>query len=88
MTLLNQLAKRYLPEAPRLDVLGLRLATAAFHKAGIEPRGFSVKIVALIGDLVSNSIFYGLVGLANLKPLRPRVRQGRLMSPEEKEEEA
>ena len=68
VTFLNHLAKRYLPEAPQLDILGLRLATVAFNKAGIEqPRGFPAKIISLIGALVSNSIFYGLVGLG-----RPR----------------
>ena len=77
VTLLNQLAKRYLPEAPRLDLLGLRLATSAFNRAGIEPpRGFSLKIVALIGDLVSNSMFYDLVGLG--KPKTAWLRGGAL----------
>jgi hypothetical protein len=64
VTFLNHLAKRYLPAAPLLDILGLRLATVAFNKAGIEPpRGFPLKIIALIGALITNSIFYGLVGL-------------------------
>ena len=64
VTFLTHLAKRYLPAAPRLDILGLRLVTVAFNKAGIErPRGFLLKIMALIGALISNSIFYGLVGL-------------------------
>ena len=77
VALLNHVAKRYLPEAPRLDILGLQLARAAFNKAGIEPpRGFPVKIVALIGSLVSNSIFYGLVGLG--KPRTAWLRGGAL----------
>jgi hypothetical protein len=64
VTLLNYLGKRYLPWAPQLDILGLRLVTAAFSKAGMQPpRAFPLKLFALIADLVSNSIFYGLVGL-------------------------
>ena len=64
VTLLNYLGKRYFPWAPQLDILGLRLVTAAFSKAGIEPpKAFPLKLFALIADLISNSIFYGLVGL-------------------------
>lgn len=61
---LNYLAARYLPGAPRLDVLGLQLTTAAFKKLGIHPPGgLPAKALALLGSLASNSMFYGLVGL-------------------------
>ncbi len=64
VTAFNQIGKRYLPEAPRLDVLGLRLAAAAFRKAGRRPPGgWTIRMLALVGDLVSNSLFFGLVGL-------------------------
>jgi hypothetical protein len=77
VTLMNHLAKRYLPQAPRLDILGLQLARMAFNKARIDPpRGLPLKIVALIGGLVSNSIFYGLVGLG--KPKTAWLRGGAL----------
>ena len=77
VTLLNHLAKRYLPQAPRLDILGLQLARVAFNKARIDPpRGLPLKIVALLGGLVSNSIFYGLVGLG--KPRNAWLRGGAL----------
>ena len=46
----------------------MQLATVAFNKIGIgSPRGLPLKILALVGSLVSNSMFYGLVGLG-----RPR----------------
>jgi len=46
----------------------MQLATVAFNKIGIgPPRGLPLKILALVGSLASNSIFYGLVGLG-----RPR----------------
>ena len=61
---LNYLAARYLPGAPRLDVLGLQLTTAAFKKLGIHPPGgLPAKVLALLGSLASNSMFYGLVRL-------------------------
>lgn len=68
VAVLNHVAGRYLPGAPRLDVLGMQLATVAFNKIGIgPPRGLPLKILALVGSLASNSMFYGLVGLG-----RPR----------------
>ena len=77
VTLLHHLAKRYLPQAPRLDILGLQLARVAFDKARIDPPGgLPLKIVALIGGLVSNSLFYGLVGLG--KPKTAWLRGGAL----------
>jgi hypothetical protein len=77
VAVLNQIAKRYLPGAPRLDILGSQLATAGFKKAGIKPpQGLPVKLLALIGSLVSNSIFYGLVGLG--KPNTAWLRGGLL----------
>ena len=61
---LNYLASRFLPSAPRLDILGLQLTTAAFKKLGLKPpNGLPAKALALLGSLASNSMFYGLVGL-------------------------
>jgi hypothetical protein len=77
VALLNHVGSRYLPRAPRLDILGLQLAAAAFNKLGIQaPRGPSMKVLALVGSLVSNSMFYGLVGLG--KPRTAWLRGGAL----------
>ncbi len=63
-TALNETSRRFVPYAPRLDVLGLRLASAGFRLGGLNPpRGPIVRVIALIGDLVSNSLFFGLIGL-------------------------
>ena len=77
VAVLNFLAGRFLPSAPRLDILGLQLATAAFKKLGIRPpSGLPAKAVALLGSLASNSIFYGLVGLG--RPRTAWIRGGAL----------
>lgn len=77
VAILNYVGTRYLPRAPRLDVLGLQLVAAAFNKLGIQPpRGPSMKVLALVGSLVSNSMFYGLVGLG--KPRTAWLRGGAL----------
>ncbi len=77
VALLNYLAGRFLPGAPRLDILGLQLATAAFKKLGIQPpSGFPAKAIALLGSLASNSMFYGLVGWG--RPKTAWIRGGAL----------
>jgi hypothetical protein len=77
VAVLNYLAGRLLPSAPRLDILGLQLATTAFNKLGIRPpTGLPAKAVALLGSLASNSIFYGLVGLG--RPNTAWIRGGAL----------
>lgn len=63
VTAANEAARRYLPGAPRLDILGRQLAAAAFRKAGRKPpTGWGLQAIAMAGDLVANSIFYSLVG--------------------------
>jgi hypothetical protein len=68
VAILNHMASRFLPGAPRLDILGLQLVTAAFKKLGIRsPSGLPAQALALLGSLASNSMFYGLVGLGGPK---------------------
>ena len=68
VTAANQLGKRFLPQAPRLDVLGMRFASQAMRKAHVkEPPRPWLFAISLIGDLVSNSMFYGLVGAGRAK---------------------
>lgn len=68
VAILNYAASRFLPAAPRLDILGLQLVTAAFKRLGIKPpSGLPAQALALVGSLASNSMFYGLVGLGRPK---------------------
>ena len=65
---INYLGARFLPAAPRLDILGLQLVAAAFKKLRMQPpTGLPAKALALLGSLASNSMFYGLVGLGGPK---------------------
>lgn len=68
VTILNQLGKRFLPHAPRLDVLGMRLFAKLFKRANVAPpKGKALLGLSLIGEMISNSAFYGLVGMGNPK---------------------
>src|SRR5690349_10714588 len=63
LTLVHQAAKELTPDAPRMDVLGVRglgklLAAAEAPHAGPE----TADNVAMAGDLLVNGLYYSLVG--------------------------
>lgn len=63
LTLVHETARRVREDAPRLDVLGMRAIARSLHAADVEPPDLELRDLALAGDLVSNSLFYSLVGL-------------------------
>lgn len=63
LTLLHESVRRAVPDAPRLDVLGIRAIARSLRAAGREPMTReSLHKMALAGDLVANSLYYSLVG--------------------------
>ncbi|RIJ37856.1 hypothetical protein [Pontibacter oryzae] len=64
LTLLHETARRLMPDAPRMDVLGMRSITKIMKKAGEEPPQNKEELHnwALAGDMLSNSLFYSLAG--------------------------
>ena len=64
LTLIHESVRRFHPDAPRMDTLGRRAIARGLEAAGIEPPGRDgLQATALAGDLVSNTLFYALVGL-------------------------
>ena len=64
LTLIHETARRLLPDAPRMDVLGMRAIARGFEAAGAEPPSDGpLHGMALAGDIVSNALYYALVGL-------------------------
>jgi hypothetical protein len=64
LTSVHQLGTRWLPDAPRMDVVGMRAMTAARRSAGLAvpgPRQLYRQTMA--GDIASNAIYYSLVGV-------------------------
>jgi len=62
LTLIHETARRVAPQsAPRMDVLGMRAIAKAARAVGDEPP-VPLHEAALVGDLVSNSVYYSLVG--------------------------
>ena len=61
LTLIHETARRFIDDAPRMDVLGMRALSKAARAADLDPP-VPLHEAALVGDLVSNSFYYSLVG--------------------------
>ena len=65
LTLLHETTRHTVPAAPRMDVLGMRGLAKLIGAAGAEvPHGDSLRALALGGDVVANTAYYSLVGMA------------------------
>ena len=64
LTVIHQVARRRVTEAPRMDILGMRALARLLRLFGQKPpTGQRLYRSALIGDLLTNTVFYSLVGL-------------------------
>ncbi|HKI03723.1 MAG TPA: hypothetical protein VKK31_17215 [Thermoanaerobaculia bacterium] len=63
LTLVHQAARRITDKAPRADILGLRALAKTIRATGRQsPPDDQLYPWTLAGDLVSNSLYYSLVG--------------------------
>src|SRR5690349_3189511 len=68
VTLIHETVKRVVPEAPRMDLLGMNAIQKGLNKAGIKkPSDDRLFTWALVGDLVSNSLYYSMAGFGRDK---------------------
>ncbi len=73
LTAVHEVARRVLPDAPRLDLLGGRALTRLLKTMDQPlPAPAQLQRLALAGDLVSNTLYYSLVGAGATK--RPWLR--------------
>lgn len=64
LTLLHETARRVIPDAPRMDVLGMQAIAKSMRKMEqTPPPDEELHTMALAGDVVSNSLYYSLVGI-------------------------
>ena len=69
LTLVHETARRVIPHAPRVDVIGVRALSRPMRAAGYEPPHYNrLHNAALAGELVSNSAYYSLVGAGDRDP--------------------
>ena len=66
LTAIHETIRRVSPDAPRMDVLGMRAIARTLRAAGEDvPDEDTLFNVTLAGDVVSNSLYYALVGLGD-----------------------
>lgn len=64
LTLVHEVARRIIPDAPRIDVLGMRAIAASIREVGYEPPPSDQLFQwALVGDMLSNSVYYSGVAI-------------------------
>lgn len=68
LTLIHETVKKLDPKAPRMDLLGMNAITKLFKSFGQDPpEKNKLFVMAMIGDLISNSLYYSLAGLGRKK---------------------
>lgn len=64
VTLLNETVRRLILHAPRIEIIGERALSQSLETLDVTPpRGAALYRWTLVGDLLSNSIYFGLVAL-------------------------
>src|SRR5438309_7889083 len=63
VTVAHELLRRFLPRAPRMEVLGMRSIARLSRAVGQQPPD-RLHDAALMGDIFSNAGYYSLVGVA------------------------
>lgn len=70
LTAVHETARRLTPDAPRADVLGMRAIKKIMERVNQEPPADDeLHTWALGGDVLSNTIYYSLIGLAKPKQI-------------------
>jgi len=68
VTLIHETVKRVVPEAPRMDLLGMNAIKKGLNRAGMpSPKEETLFTWALAGDLLSNSLYYSMAGIGREK---------------------
>ncbi|MBB6611516.1 hypothetical protein H7F15_10750 [Pontibacter sp. Tf4] len=63
LTAVHESLRRVNPDAPRMDVLGMRAIARLMEKAGATPPDDeTLHDWAMVGDVISNGLYYSLTG--------------------------
>src|SRR3954467_11574166 len=64
VTLIHETVKRIVPEAPRMDLLGMNAISKGLDVAGWKnPDENKLFTLALAGDIISNALYYSMAGI-------------------------
>jgi hypothetical protein len=73
LTAVHETARQQISTAPRMDMLGMQAIENGLRSVNVQPpQGKSLYELALVGDIVSNALYYSMV--ANGKPEGALVR--------------
>jgi hypothetical protein len=68
LTLIHETVRKLDPQAPRMDLLGMNAVSKLLKSLGKNsPEKHKLFVWAMIGDLISNSLYYSLAGLGSKK---------------------
>lgn len=59
---LHETASHSIPNAPRVDVIGMRALSKPLHWLGYSPSPARLRRMTFAGDLISNTLYYAFVG--------------------------
>ncbi|QIP15808.1 hypothetical protein G8759_25845 [Spirosoma aureum] len=64
LNVLHETVRQFVATAPRADLLGMRSIAKGYRAIGEQPpRGNKLYSMAILGDVVSNALYYSLVGV-------------------------
>lgn len=70
LNVLHELYRRIDPLAPRIDLVGEEALTKTVEATGHSaPKGKKLYLATLVGDIVSNSIYYAVIGQSRYQNL-------------------
>ena len=68
LTIIHQSVKEVVPQAPRMDLLGMDALSKVIKSTGhTPPKKNQLYNITLTGDVVSNALYYSLAGIGNEK---------------------
>lgn len=68
LTAIHETVRRMTPDAPRMDIYGRRALARGMESVGMAPPSApAMQGIALAGDLLSNGLYYALVGARRRK---------------------
>jgi hypothetical protein len=73
LTILHEILRRVDPEAPRMDLMGKQAVAKGLDKASEPiPNDQNLYQIALVSDIISNTIYYGLGVAGKKKYIMPK----------------